>query len=278
MKSIRFTVFFTTIILVLTVSVFAQTKKRNSVKPIPKPTATVQPEQEKVQPEVISAPPSSGKKNERPTSGNSKSNITANSSAENAAVYFYEFSQPNFTVSDISIELDENGKGKITFTKQNFSDSVSDPINLSAESVEKLKTLYQNLNFLDSTENYQYEKDYSHLGNMKFTMKKGGRERTAKFNWTDNKDAKALADEYRKIANQYIWLFDFGVARENQPLETPRLLDSLDSLIKRNEINDVNQMIPYLKALADDERIPLISRNHATRLVQQFEKQTAKKM
>ncbi len=259
-------------------SVFAQTKKRDSVKKTPKPTATAQPDEKEVQPDVISEPKISGKKNERPTGGNDKSSITAKSSAENTPVYIYEFSQPNFTVSNISIELDENGKGNISFTKQSFSDSVSDPVNLSAESAEKLKTLWQNLNFLDSTENYQYEKDYSHLGNMKFTMKKGGRERTAAFNWTDNKDAKALADEYRKIANQYIWLFDFGVARENQPLETPRLMDSLDSLIRRNEINDVGQLIPYLKTLADDERIPLISRNHATRLVQQFEKQTAKKL
>lgn len=277
MKNIRITVFFTIIISALTISVFAQTKKRNSVKPVPKPTATVQPPQEEVQLDVTAAPKTSGKKNERPGDGK-ETNSATSISAENAPVYFYEFSQPNFTVSSISIELDENGKGKITFTKQSFSGSVSDPVNLSAESLEKLKTLYQNLHFLDSTENYQYEKDYSHLGNMKFTLKQGGRERTAAFNWTDNKDAKALADEYRKIANQYIWLFDFSVARENQPLETPRLMDSLDSLIRRNEINDVSQMIPYLKALADDERIPLISRNHATRLVQQFEKQTAKKM
>ena len=40
---------------------------------------------------------------------------------------------------------------------------------------------------------------------------------------------KLLADEYRKIGNQFIWMFDINVARENQPLEAPRIMDALDS-------------------------------------------------
>ena len=107
-------------------------------------------------------------------------------------------------------------------------------------------------------------------------MKKDGREREANFNWTINKDAKALMDEYRKIANQYIWMFDINVSRENQPLESPRMMNNLDILIRRNEISDANQMIPFLKELEDDERIPLISRNHANRLVKKIEKQIEK--
>ena len=67
-------------------------------------------------------------------------------------------------------------------------------------------------------------------------------------------------------------MFDITLARENQPLEAPKLLDSLDSLIKRNEISDAEQMIPFLKELSNDERIPLIARNHAMRLVKKIGK------
>jgi hypothetical protein len=56
---------------------------------------------------------------------------------------------------------------------------------------------------------------------MTLTMKKSGKEREAKFNWTDNKDAKTLAEEYRKIGQQFVWVFDIGLARENQPLDAP---------------------------------------------------------
>ncbi len=276
MKNIKFAVFSSIVIIILTSSFFAQSKKRNSVKPKPTPTATVEPQPEETQTKEISEPKSSGKKNARPTDENTRNNPGAVKKNENPSVYFYEFSQPNFLTSQILIEHNENGKGKIKFSKQNYSEEITDPIQLSQATLERVKNVWQALHFLDSNDNYQYEKDYSHLGNMNFTMRKDGRTRTAKFNWTENADAKALADEYRKIGNQYIWMFDISVARENQPLESPRLMDALDSLIKRNEISDPNQLVPFLKELSNDERIPLISRNHATRLTTQIEKQTAK--
>ena len=274
MKRLRFTILFLTAILALTGSFFAQTKKRNSKKTTPKPAATVQPKQTETATDGNSTPNTSTKKNERVESEPEKNNVRP---TKDAPVYFYEFSQPNFLVSQIFIEHDESGKGKITFLKQSFAELISDPLQLSPETLERVKNVLNALNFLDSTENYQYVKDYSHLGTMKFTVKKDGRERTSVFNWTNNKDAKALADEYRKIGNQFIWMFDFSVARENQPLETPRLMDALDALIKRNEISDAAQMIPFFKELSDDERVPLITRNHATRLIQKIEKIKSKK-
>jgi hypothetical protein len=123
-------------------------------------------------------------------------------------------------------------------------------LQLSPATIERVKAIWRALNFLDSTENYQTVRDYSNLGAMKFTMKRDGRTREATFNWTDNKDAKSLADEYRKIGQQFVWVFDINVARENQPLDAPRLLDALDSLIKRKEISDAAQMIPLLKELS----------------------------
>jgi len=188
-------------------------------------------------------------------------------------VYFYEFAQQNFLVKQVFIEHDEKGKGKISFLKKDFEDTVSDPLQLSPVTLEKVRSVWQALNFLDSKEEYQsIERDYGHLGNMKFTIKKGGQTRTAKFNWTENPTAKLLADEYRKISQQFVWQFDVSVARENQPLEAPGLMDSLDGLIRRNEISDPNQMIPILKELGNDERIPLLARNRATKIIKQIEK------
>ncbi len=197
--------------------------------------------------------------------------------ADGKSAYFYEFSKSDFFISKIYIGHDDNGKGKITFQKKDFAEPITDPIQLSAAALERIKTIWQALNFLDSTENYQYEKDFSNLGTMKFTMRKDGRMREAKFNWTENKDAKTLADEYRRIGQQFIWIFDVTVARENQPLESPKLLDSLDSMVKRNEISDAGQMIPLLNELSNDERIPLIARNHAVKLIKQIEKKAEKK-
>lgn len=215
----------------------------------------------------------SGKKNSRPpgekSSGAEKSE---NQKPAQAAFFIYEFSQPAFVISNIRIEHDEDGKGKISFRKKDFDEEVSDPVQLTDATMKKLKTHFDALSFLDSTENYQFEKDFSHLGTRKVTMRKDGRERTAEYNWTINADAKAIADEYRKISNQYIWMFDISVARQNQPLETPRMMKSLDSYLKRDEISDPLQMIPFLKDLSDDERIPLIARNNAAKIIKDIEK------
>lgn len=224
--------------------------------------------------EASSAPP---KRNERPADLPLAKNQAGRAQTRNAVpAYRYEFSQPDFVVSSIRIEHDESGSGTITFKKKGDDELITDPIRVSPRSLLKITDTLTALNFLDSTENYQYEKDFSHLGNMKFARTAGGRTREVTFNYTSNKDAKALMDEYRRIANQYIWVFDIKLARENQPLDAPRLMDSLDSLIKRNEISDPSQMEPFLRELSNDESIPLIARNHAARIVKQFEKEKAK--
>ena len=213
------------------------------------------------------------KKNARPGSGDAgkaKSDVQV---SKGKLKFKYEFEKPEFLVSKILIVHDENGVGTAKFRKKNFEDDIEDPLRLSATTLERLKSLWDTVKFLDSTEKFQSDvRDYGHLGTMKLSMKDGERERTEVFNWTEDLDVRALAAEYRKIGNQAIWMFDFAVARQNQPLETPRIMIRLDSQLKRNAISDPQQMLPFLKALTDDERVPLIARNHASRLVKRIEK------
>jgi hypothetical protein len=260
------------------VSADAQTKPR---KPVPKKNTAAQVDPPASEIPSVKTP---GKKNERPNIP-SNSSENANTSAKSdpaegkstaTPVYFYEFTNPAFVISQLRIEFDENGTGQISFMKKNYDELITDPIQLSNSSLTKIKDAFEALRFLESDENYQYEKDYSHLGNIKIKVKKEGRERETKFNYTSNLKAKALADEFRKIGQQFVWIFDINVARENQPLESPKLIDALDSMVRRNEVSDASQMIPFLKKLSDDERIPLISRNHTAKLIKQIEKAAEK--
>jgi len=242
-----------------------QTAKRNARPAVAKPAATPQ----VVEPDPTPTP--SAKRNERPQN---TSEVGKNPSPQTTAKpnYIYEFDQPNFTVSHVTIEHDETGRGKITFMKRGLEEPDSDPLTLTQVTMDKIKAALTALSFLESTETYQTVRDYSHMGNVTFTYRKDGRERTVKYNWTENKDAKALMDEYRRISNQYVWQYDVAISRENQPLNAPSLMDELDGYLRRNEISDPPQMLPMLKELSNDERIPLIARNHAKRLVQKIEK------
>ncbi|CAN5597318.1 hypothetical protein BH10ACI3_BH10ACI3_20200 [soil metagenome] len=252
------------IILVLLIvslagAISAQTKKNSKpVKPVPAVAETPNPT-----PEPTPAEP---KQNKRPGSA------APAKTPVSTPTYFYQFERPGFAYSKLLIEHDDAGKGKISFQKDGYDELFTDPIALSAVTLKNINDALFALDFLDSTENYQYERDYSHMGNVTLTIKKGTRERTTKYNWTENKNAKVLMDEYRRISNEYTWRFEIDLARQNQPLLTPGLVDALDSYLKRSEISDPPHFVSYLTTLSTDEHLPLMARNHLTKLIKGIEK------
>ena len=106
---------------------------------------------------------------------------------------------------------------------------------------------------------------------MRLTMVREPLKRTAEVNWTDNKVASLLTNEYRRVADQAVLIFDISVARETQPLNAPKLMDEFETLLKRNGLSDPQQMVPLLKDISTDEHLPLIARNHALRLIKKLE-------
>lgn len=259
-------------IAALPLAVLAQTKRKTVKKsPTKKTTSTPQPT-----PEAI--PETPPKKNERDETGKTNSRgLDSNKTQIYKPVYVYTFDRPGFVYSSLKIEHDDTGKGRIWFKKESFDEPLDDPIELSTATLEKLKGEFIALNFLDSTEDYQYSKDFSNIGNVTITVNRDGKTRTAKYNWTDNKHAKALMDTYRAISNEYTWKFEIDLARTNQPLFTPSLIDALDGYLKRNEITDPPHLLPFLTTLSTDERLPLMARNHVKKIIERIEKSTAKK-
>lgn len=187
--------------------------------------------------------------------------------------YIYEFKQSDFFVSRIRIEHDSLGRGRISFLRKGSDDPFEEELELSTAAMSRIKALWDALRFLDSIADYQAEKQFPHLGTVRLEMKRGERDRTAEFNWTNDASAKELAAEYWRAADQAILVFDISVARANLPLESPKLMDRLDQLLARNGLSDPKQLIPLLRDISTDERVPLIARNHAGRLLKKIEKQ-----
>jgi hypothetical protein len=188
------------------------------------------------------------------------------------ALYSYEFSKSDFHIRHIVIKHDGVGRGEISFERQGDLEPIVEPLVFSDAARARVLALWEALRFLDSTTSYQADKDFAHLGTMRLRMTRGSQERTAEFNWTNDPNAKALVDEYRRAANQAVFVFDMSVARQNQPLDSPKLLDRLDSHLKRGDLSDPQQLVPLLRELNTDERLPLMSRNHAARILKQLEK------
>ncbi len=222
------------------------------------------------------------KKTPQPLNGDKKRNARPDAPEQIAAAddngrvtdphFIYEFTRPGFVYSSIKIIHNEAGNGTISFEKKELEEVFTDPLEVSQKTLARINELLDELDYFNSTEDYQYEKDYSHLGTARFTFIRGDKERTAEYNWTTNKAARELAEIYRGLSNQYIWQFEMNVSRENQPLQSPSLVDVLDGYIRRKEIADPEQMLPFLKELYNDDRLPLMSRNHLDRLIKQIEK------
>jgi len=209
------------------------------------------------------------KKNERPATTAVKEESPT---TEDGLRFRYEFSQSDFIYSRMIIEHDSSGRGTFSFDKKGISDTVVEEIEISRIVLGRLNNAFDTLKFLESNENYQHHRDFSHLGNIEITYRKDERSRTARFNWTENIHARSLMDEYRRLSQQFTWIFEVRLARDNQPLETPKMMEALESLLRRNEIADPKQMIPFLDELSLDERLPLIARNRATSILQDLRK------
>ena len=186
--------------------------------------------------------------------------------------YSYEFTNPQFLISHILIEHDALGRGKITFERKGEEAAIVEPIELSTGALGRIFGLWTELRFLDSTENYQTEKSFAHLGTYHLRLDDGKRNRTAEFNWSNNKQAWALTNEYRRVSDQAILVFDIQVAREIHPLDTPQLMNQMETLLIRDGLSDPHQLVPLLTELRTDEHIPLIARNHADRILKKIEK------
>lgn len=214
--------------------------------------------------------PNGGKHNARPPQSAA---ATVNGESKPTGVkYTYEFSQPTFIIGHIVIEHDSNGRGTVTFKRLNEETPIVEPLQLSPAALERITSAWQALQFLDSDADYQASKQFPHLGTMKIGMQQGERKRVAEFNWTSNADASTLVNEYRKAADQAILIFDISIARENQPLNAPKLMEAMESYLKRNALSDPHQLIKLLQEISTDEHIPLIARNHALRLIKKIQK------
>lgn len=240
-------------------------------KATPRPTPT--PAVQQVQPKKVSQRPEEGKGSEE-VPASVRAGVPAKPKEDpNAAHYVYEFKQPDFFVYFIHIEHDDAGHGLIRFERRSDTEQITEPFELSPTALARVRAHWEALGFLDSQANYQGERTYPSMGQTKLTMRRGGRERTAEFNYSQDKDAQELANEYRKASEQSVLVFELQIARESQPLETPKLINKLDTLIDRDYLSDRQQLVPLIRELTEDERVPLVGRNQAARILKKLEKQ-----
>lgn len=209
---------------------------------------------------------------EKPDADAQSSPAPAAEKTTGEARYRYEFEQPEFVVRRVEIEHDDRGRGTIRFERRTDAEAITDPLEVSPEALARIKGLYEALRFLDSDADYQGKREYPSYGKTRLRLSAGGRERATEFNYPGDPNAMALMQEYRRLTEQAVFVFEIKLAVEMQPLEAPKLMNKLETLLRLNQISDPKQLAPLVRTLSTDERLPLIARNHAVRLLKKLEK------
>ena len=186
--------------------------------------------------------------------------------------FAYKFENPRFYISTIEIDLTAAGTGELRFKRGESDEIIDRKLKLQPATAARIRTLYQTTQFLTSGEEYQTSKDFSHLGWVSLSARQGERERKVRFNYTANLDIRELADLFRAVATQEMDLFDIEVAEQYQPLDLPRLLETLETDLRLMRIAEPERLLPKLQEIANNDTQPLIARNHATRMMDSIKK------
>ena len=184
----------------------------------------------------------------------------------------YTFENPRFYIPWIQLDLSSEGAGTVRFKRGESDDTLDRKVKLAPSTLSRIAELIARSGFLTSAEDYQSKRDFAHLGWMTISVNQGGKQRSARFNYTMNQDISELTEIFRSISNQAITLFDIDLAIQHQPLDLPRMLDSLENELHLERFAEPDQLIPTLRDIAQDDTLPLIARNHATRLISNIQK------
>jgi hypothetical protein len=194
-------------------------------------------------------------------------------SAAGAAMSFaYKFENSRFYIPVIEVDLGPDGTGEVRF-KRGESDEVIDlKLRVAPQTMARIRQLVASTDFIASEEDYQSKKDFSHMGWMTLAARLGGRERTARFNYTHNIEIKELSEIFHGLATQEIHLFDIENARQYQPLDLPKQIEVLENSLRLGRLTEPERVLGTLEDVAGDNTLLLIARNHAGRIIKEIKK------
>ena len=185
--------------------------------------------------------------------------------------FHYLFENEKFTTPRIELEFGADGKGEFRFKKKE-SEEIANKLEVTTMVLGQISALLAELNYLDSSENYQHKKDFSHLGTVTLEIHQSGKHRKVQFNYTDNPAMSKLANIFRNIATQETRVFEIETIRQSDPISTPAQLRYLDNELRSKNIADPERFVVLLQDIKLDEGVPLIARNHAERLLKEIRK------
>jgi hypothetical protein len=186
--------------------------------------------------------------------------------ADNVEAYTYTFENEKFDPKFVEIKLTADGKAAMRYQKRDEPDIEQVDFMVTTQTTNRLKTLFDSVNFLNSQESYQSNRDLANLGKITLQLVQGERNRSTSFNFTNNQSVTQIVALFRGLETQQRRVTELTNARQFAPLDLPRLLKALEEDIKRGRIAEPKQMLTLIDEVAKDDTLPLIARNLAQKI------------
>jgi len=180
--------------------------------------------------------------------------------------YLYRFVSDHMLPNEVKVEFDGAGKGTLAFNAPD-GQAIHVPIRLKLSTIANFAPLFDSLDFFNSGQAYQSDRDTPKAGLVTIGFKRGSQERRVSFNNTDNSIIMEIRDGLHAITRQEYRAYLLDRALRDMPEMLPDALKAVDEAITKHEVPDPARFLPELEDVASRPGMSAESKKHAEELI-----------
>lgn len=119
-------------------------------------------------------------------------------------------------------------------------------------------------------------KRVARMGEKTFAYEKGADRWEVKFNFTNNESGQNLQQLFENIALGRHLMWELGHRARFDRLGAPQVLQQFDAALTDGKLVDEEEFVPVLNRISNNARLMRLARNHARRLIDRIENQSAR--
>ena len=170
----------------------------------------------------------------------------------------------------LSLSIDANGKG--TYDSHKLGDPAAlRPLQISAETTAQIFSLTQSLNYFRSG-NLDSHHRVADMGLKILTYQDTRETNKVQFNYSENRSAQQLADNFEKISNVEERIAQLDYAMKYDHLSLPQVLRQVQYGMENSYFVEAALMIPTLEKISADPHYLHLAQSRAREIEQRIQK------
>lgn len=166
------------------------------------------------------------------------------------------------------VSLDPGGRG--AFTVREDGEEFTDPLELSAAAMTRLRRQLEDTGYLADATEYESGRPVANTGRKTLTVEGAWGRREAVFNYSDRGEVISLLTFLDRLIAQEHLRMDLDSALSFDRLNLPALLERVDAERRQDRLVDPARLIDVLERIASDSRVLNLARTDARDLIEKI--------